>query len=238
MKVIIMLVLLLAAVYGASMVEKNGNLHFEADSHPESPIGLLMKGVVNPTNDNDNNVETFFRLAEQLIPLASAKMNDNKKGSLEFYRRWCFGDVGSAIGLCVYVNAELWVGWRVGQIGATGSYNVTYTPFTLFRAGANASASSYPAEVSYGAYFSIVDIQLPVNLLLAQSQICYSARFAMLPTAAYTSINTNLLQCQRSIPDMTPWACDRIQGVEFRHLQWDITDGLFINLLPYTCLNF
>ena len=235
---IIILAILLVAVLAANMVEKDGKLHFEADSHPESPIGFLMKGLVNPRNEADNNVQTFFRLAEQLIPLAQSAMNDAKPGSLKYSRAWCFGQTGDAISVCIYANAELWVGWRVSQLGQTGSYNVTYTPFTALRAGGNVSAASYPAEVSYGAYFSVVDIQVPVNLLLAQSQICYSARFAMLPTAAYTSITTNLLQCQRSIPDLTAWMCDRVKGAEFRHLQWDFTSGMFINLLPYTCFNF
>lgn len=236
MKIIVFAILLIA-VFGASMVEKDGQLHFEADSHPESPIGMLMKGFVDPKDEGANSVQTFLRLAEQLIPLAQSKVNE-KPGSLTYFRQWCTGAVGDAFNVCIFVNAELYIGWRVSQVGFTGSYNVTYTPFTLFRAGANASASSYPAEVSYGAYFSIVDIQVPVNLLLAQSQICYSARFAMLPTAAYTAIAANLLQCERSIPDMTPWMCSKITGAEFRHLEWDFTDAMFINLLPYTCFNF
>lgn len=238
MKVIIMLALVLAAVFAANVVEKEGKLHFEADSHPESPIGLLMKGLINPKNEGENNIQTFFRLAEQLIPLAQNSMSDKTSSNLKFTRFWCYGSAGDAISVCFYANAELWVGWRVSQLGVTGSYNVTYTPFTLFRAGGNASASSYPAEVSYGAYFGIVDLQLPINLLLAQRQICWSARFALMPTSAYTSITTNLLQCQRSVPDLTPWTCDRVKGAEFRHLQWNFTDGLFINLLPYTCINF
>ena len=237
MKIYIVIVLLLAAAYGASMTQRDGQLHFEADSHPESPIGLLMKGLVDPSNEGNSNVQTFFRLAEQLIPLAQSKM-DNKPGNLSWSRYYCIGNLGDAFSLCFYANAELWVGWKVSQIGETGKYNVTYTPYTFFRVGGNATAASYPAEVSYGAYFSIVDLRLPVNLLLAQTQICYSARFAMLPTAAYTSINTNLLQCLRSVPDLTPWECDRVHGVEFRHLEWDFTSGLNINLLPYTCINF
>lgn len=237
MKILILAILLVAA-FAANMVEKDGKLHFEADSNPESPVGLLMKGLVNPRNEAENNVQTFFRLAEQLIPLAQSSMNEAKPGSLKFSRAWCFGQTGDAFSLCIYANAELWVGWRVSQLGTTGAYNVTYTPFTELRAGANASAASYPAEVSYGGYISVVDIQIPVNLLLAQSQICYSATFNMYPTGAYTSINTNLLQCERSVPDLTPWECTRVHGVEFRHLEWDFTSGLFINLLPYTCINF
>jgi hypothetical protein len=238
MKVYIMIVLLFAAAFGASILEKEGQIHFEHDSSPESPIGLLMKGLINPQDKSQNTVATFFRLAEQLIPLAQSTMDAEKPGNLQWSRSWCVGNLGDAFSLCFFANAELWVGWRVTQLGETGSYNLTYTPYSYFRVGGNASASSYPAEVSIGAYFSVYDVQLPVNLLLAQSQICYSARFALLPTSAYTSVNTNLLQCQRSVPDMTPWACDKIQGIEFRLSEFRFTDGLFINLLPYTCINF
>ena len=146
--------------------------------------------------------------------------------------------MGEALSICFYGSAELWIGWRVSQLGVTGSYNVTYTPYTWFRAGGNASAASYPAEVSYGGYISIVDIKVPVNLLLAQTQICYSARFAMEPTEAYTAISANLLQCQRSIPDMTPFTCEKVNGAEFRHLEFEFTTGQYFNILPYTCSNF
>ena len=238
MKTYIIVALLVLSVWGASMVEKDGKLHFEADSHPESPISVMMKGLINPRDETENNVQTFFRLAEQLIPMAEAAMTDDSPGGYKWYRYWCYGGTGQLFSFCVYAGAELWVGWRVSQIGFTGSYNVTYTPFTYFRAGGNASASSYPAEVSYGAYFQIVDITIPVNLLLAQTQICYSATFNMAPTEAYTAISTNLLQCLRSIPDMTPWECERIHGLEFKHLSWAFTNGLYFNLLPYSCINF
>ena len=235
---IVILALLICAVFAATMVEKDGSIHFEADSSPESPMGLLMKGKLNPTNEADSSVQTFFRLAEQLIPLAQTTLEDNESGKLNYFRRWCFGNVGDAVSICIFANAELWVGWRVGHDGVTGLYNVTYTPFTFFRGGVNVSASSYPAEVSYGAYISVIDIDIPINLLLAQNQICYSGTFFMHPTGAFTSINTNLLQCERSIPDRTSWACDRVHGVEFRHLEFDVIDGTTISLLPHTSINF
>ena len=235
---IVILALVLAVAFSATMMQKDGSIHFEQDSNPESPVGLFMKGKVNPRDDSDSNVETFFRLAEQLIPMAQSKLSDNEAGKLQYFRRWCFGNTGDAISVCINANAEWWVGWRVGHVGGTGLYNVTYTPFTFLRGGFNASASSYPAEVSYGGYFSFFDIQVPVNLLLSDTQICYSGTFNMYPTSAYTAINTNLLQCERSIPDRTDWACDRIQGVEFRHLEWDITDRFTLAFLPYSCINF
>jgi hypothetical protein len=111
MKVIIMLALVLAAVFAANVVEKEGKLHFEADSHPESPIGLLMKGLINPKNEGENNIQTFFRLAEQLIPLAQNSMSDKTSSNLKFTRFWCYGSAGDAISVCFYANAELWVGW-------------------------------------------------------------------------------------------------------------------------------
>ena len=235
----VIIALLIASAFCASMVEKDGNLHFEADSSPELPVGLTMKGLVNPTNEADNNIETFLRLAGELIPLAQSSMNDKESNKLQYNRQWCFGGgAGSAFSSCVNLNAELFVGWRVYLEGETGSFNVTYVPFTLFRAGANVTASSFPAEVAFGGYFSVVDLQVPVNLLIAQTQVCYSARFALYPAAAYTSITTDLLQCERSIPDQTSWMCDRVSGSEFRVNQWDFSNGMFLNLLPYTCINF
>mmetsp|Transcript_1483 Transcript_1483/g.1624 ORF Transcript_1483/g.1624 Transcript_1483/m.1624 type:complete len:238 (-) Transcript_1483:43-756(-) len=230
--------LLFALALSAATIGKDGSFNFEQDSNSDSPIGVFMKGRVNPRDDADTNVETFLRLAEQMIPLASSVASDKAPGKLQYTRQWCFGNIGDAISVCINANAELWVGWRVGHTGETGLYNVTYTPFSFLRGGFNASASSYPAEVSYGGFFSIYDIQVPINLLLAETQICYSGTFNLYPTSAYTAINTNLLQCERSIPDRTDWYCDRVHGAEFRHLQFDITDGFFSNFLPHTCINF
>ena len=238
MKVICLLSLLILSVYSAQMFEEAGKLHFEADANQEGLIGLVMKGFVDPKDVKSSSAEAFFRLAETLIPIAESVVSDASNGGFQYYRYWCYGNPGDALSVCFYANAELFVGWRVSQVGLTGSYNVTYTPFTLFRAGGNVSASSYPAEAAYGGYISLVDIKVPVNLLLSQSQICYSATFSMEPAEGYTSFNTKLLQCERSIPDQTPWSCDKLQGVEFKHLEWDFTSGTYISLLPHTCINF
>ena len=238
MKVIFLLALLATVGFANQMYENNGQLHFNVDSNSEGLVGLVMKGLLDPSDLGKSSAETFFRLAETLIPLASSTLSEAANGGLQFSRFWCYGKTGDAFSFCVYANAELWVGWRVSQLGMTGSYNVTYTPFTMFRAGGNASVASYPAEAAYGGYVSLVDIKVPINLLIAQSQVCYSATFSMAPAMAYTAFNMKLLQCERSVPDMTPWSCQKLQGVEFKHLEFDFTSGLYIQLLPYHCINF
>ena len=240
MKVLFIIALLasVSLAYDVSHTPE-GNIEFMADPNPDSPLSIMMKGIINPEDETKSDVTAFFRLAEELIPLAGASVSgDGQEGKLGLTRYWCYGGTGQAFSLCVYGYAELYVGWKVRQFGEAGTYNLTYVPFAYLRAGGNASASSYPAEVAYGLYFSIVEVELPVQLLLGSNQICYAARFEKFPTALYTVINANLLECERSIPDRTPWACARIEGAGFRHLEYAFDAGLRIDLLPYTCINF
>ena len=238
MKVII-LAILIAAVLGASVVQKDNKVHFEVDTNEGSPVGFTMKGFLNPENDDESNVETFFRLAEQLIPLAQSSISDKKGPSnLGFTFKRCFGQLGGIIGLCAYADIELWVGWRVNHTGDQGSYSVIYTPFSYLQGGGNISASSYPAEVSYGGYLSAYNVQLPINLSISQQQICYGAVFNFFPTTAFTAINTNLLQCQRSIPELQDWVCNRVEGVRFQHLSFEFFDGFDLTVLEPDCFTF
>ena len=42
------------------------------------------------------------------------------------------------------------------------TYILSFTPCTLFKVGGKASASSYPAKISYSVDFAIVDLLIPV----------------------------------------------------------------------------
>ena len=228
---------MLAASFAISKNDADGLIPFSFDPNPDSPMSLLMRGTVNPNDASQNEMTTFLRLAQQLIPLAESTMSDKQDGSLKLTRYWCYGGTGQAFSFCVYGYAELYVGWKVSQVG-TSSYNLTYTPYAYLRAGGNASASSYPAEVAYGVYFSIAEVEAPINFFISQTQVCWSAKAQKFPTALYTVFNANLLQCERSIPDQTPWKCQRLEGTGFRHLEYAFDAGMVINFLPYTCINF
>ena len=237
MKGYIILALMLAASFAATENEAGSLINFNFDPNPESPMSLLMRGTIDPVNQEKSEMTTFLRLAQQLIPLAESAVSDEHDGGLKLTRFWCYGGTGEAFSLCVFGYAELVIGWKVSQIGDL-AYNLTYTPYTYLTAGGNATAGSYPAEVAYGVFFSITEIEIPTNILLSSSQVCWSSKFVKYPTALYTVFNANLLQCQRSIPDMTPWGCQRIEGAGFRHLEYSFDFGATYDLLEYSCFNF
>ena len=242
MKVLFILGLILAVSFAFSVTHnEDKNVEFVADPNPDSPLSIMMKGVFNRDDQSESDVTAFLRLAEELIPVASSKLQDikdGKTGGLTLTEYWCNAPIGSAFRICLYGYVELYVGWRVYPEGTGNTFNLTYVPFAYLRAGGNASASSYPAEVGYGLYFSITEIEVPLNFLIGSSQVCYAARFDKFPTALYTVVNANLLECWRSIPDRTDWACKRVEGSGFRHLEYAFDAGLTIDLLPYTCINF
>ena len=239
MKVLLILALIALTAMPMS-ISKNtdGNVEFVSDPNPNSPLSFMLKGILNPEDSTQNDVRAFFRLAEQLIPVAESLMGKENDEGLKLTRYWCYGSTGQAFSFCVYGWAELYIGWRINQVGETGGYNLTYVPYAYLRAGGNATVSSYPAEAAYGLYFSIAEVEAPFNFLVGSTQVCTGAKFNKFPTGLYTTINANLLQCQRSVPDMTPWVCTKIYGTGFRHLEYFFDAGLSYNLIPYTCINF
>lgn len=238
MKTYILIVLVVVMVSATDMWEDTGKLKFDTDPFPESPISVMMKGTVNPRDESENHVQSFFRLAEQLIPIAEASYNDKKTDNVQWTGQWCFGGIGPFSSLCFYFTAEMWIGWHSEHEGTTGFYNLTYTPYNFFRVGGNVSVSSDPADVSYGAYFNVLDMEVPVNLLLARDRICYSGKVDLGPVGVIGSIKLNLLQCLRSVPDKTQWECDKVKGAEFRHIILPVLPSAHHEILPYDCIEF
>jgi hypothetical protein len=146
-------------------------IEFAQDSNEEGAFGILTKGFFNPTTSGENKIESFLRLANELIPLAEMKSSRSEPQGqrLGLGKQWCTGQEGDLFNACVTVTADLWIGWNVTQNGTVGSYSVTYTPFTYLRAGAGVLVESYPAQVGYGGYVSFVNIQIPIFALVGQN---------------------------------------------------------------------
>jgi hypothetical protein len=175
---------------------------FEKDSHESSPISILTKGFFDPSVSGEAKISAFLRLANELIPLAevTAPAGNHAGKKLGFFTPYCYGNLGDLFSGCININAGLYVGWTATQnsISYTSGaplYNLTYVPFVTLSGGVNASIASYPAQVSYGVYLQIVNIQIPTYLAIGQNAVCYSSMLNFQPGAIYTQIGTALLQC-------------------------------------------
>ena len=232
MKSVIFATLLIAAL--------TSSIEFSQDTNESGFMGILTKGLLNPNMDGEAKIESFLRLANELIPLAeveghAATANGNKLG---YSKSFCTGTEGDIFNACFFASAELWIGWHVNQTGSLGAYEVTYTPFTFLRAGGNVSVESYPAEVGYGAYVSIVDITIPISLSLGSSGICYSGDFNFAPGSFFTQISTALLECQKYLTPVESFVCNKVFGPNFQHLSFTLWNGFNTDFLNHNCINF
>ena len=75
--------------------------------------------------------EASFFLKSLKYLILDENIIEHKYGDLQWTRSWWYGNTGDAVRVCLYSNVELWIGWRVDQVGKTASCNVTYTPCTL-----------------------------------------------------------------------------------------------------------
>lgn len=107
MKIVIALALCLAlATCSVKYEEKNSQIHYDYDSNRDGVFGFGMKGIVDPSNDQENKISTFLRLANEVIPLLDvfADGDDSSEQKLEYFEQYCYGTVGSAIQVCVNLN--------------------------------------------------------------------------------------------------------------------------------------
>ena len=234
MKTIILAALLVLAI--SSKVE------FSQDSNSESSIGVFTRGFFDPTASGEAKIETFLRLANELIPLAEVKADSSHPSGKKLGRTWlyCTGTVGSLFNACGYASAELWIGWAMNQncTSSSGTYGVTFTPYTFLRAGGNVSVESYPAKVGYGAYLSVVDITIPIYFMINQQQFCYSGSFIFAPGQFYTQISTALLECAWYVTPPSAAMCSEVTGPNFQHLTYALWSGFTSSFLASNCFNF
>lgn len=232
--------IVIAAVLAVAL---SAPIAFEKDSHEGSPIGVFTKGFFDPTASGESKIESFLRLANELIPLAEVEgQTTTPEGQkLGYYKKFCTGVDGQLFNACFFASAEFWIGWGLnnGQDCnvTSGDFEVTFTPYTFLRAGANVSVESYPAEVGYGGYVQVVNIQIPIFALLSSSQICYSGEFNFAPGSFFTQISTALLECGWCFTPYCEEGCNKVTGPNFQHLTYELWNGFTSAFLSSNCIN-
>jgi hypothetical protein len=220
-------------------------VNFKAESHEDSPISVLTSGFFDPSVSGEAKIQAFLRLANELIPLAevSAPASAPAAKKLGYLYTWCYGQLGDMFSFCANVNAGFYVGWMVSQSSissATGAplYNLTYTPFATLQGGVNVSVSSYPAQVAYGVYLQIVNIQIPTYLAIGSNAVCYSSMLNFQPGAVFTQVGTALLQCYWYVTPYQTSMCSTVTGPTFQQFFWPLWQGFVMQFVQPGCINF
>ena len=203
MKVILAVALLVACTSALEMVGENGLIKFDFDSQPDSLIGLVMSGQIDPHDDTNNKIETFLKLANYYVPLLdSVKGEEN---SLKWWRTWNFAlpaELGS-----IWFNGtfELIAGWGVylneNNLNMTTDYlDVAYVPFVWGWTSGELLGQTWPWLGSFNATLWYVRAYTIVNVEVHNSgSICFGGSGHLWPIQLEGGIVSELKYCKAEI---------------------------------------
>jgi hypothetical protein len=241
MKAIVLAALIVATfALTPSLKEDNGKIAFEYDAHPDLPIGIKLQGEIDPSDESNNKVSTFLKLANYFIPLVEAK---GKNNDLQYWATTCIVNTAS-IQVCLNYGFQLTIGWRVYQGGYTaGAYNITYVPFAEGWAAGNATGFAWPIKGEYGAGIWFVRAYAPIGVQLYTSgQVCFGGYYYMLPTEFGSRLISQLKQCKEEIIDdlvmgngLNNFVCGWSNQLNFTHLAYNFTDYYRADFLNQRC---
>ena len=222
--------------------EKDKKFAFTYDIHEESPVGVVMEGVIDPLNDVNNTISTFLKIAGTYIPiLESLSGNEN---SLTWQRNYDIVFPGVDMKLGVYV--QLIVGWRVTNDGfpKQGLLNVTYTPFAWGWLNTTLSGTALPGRGSYTTDLEFIRAYAPISLEIYDDHTCFGGDWNLLPITLQTRMNIALQECSEEIIDevinQVPiyLSCNLNEELDFPHLDEQFSDYRGGILIDDICIDY
>jgi hypothetical protein len=246
MKVIIALACLLAFATALSLDHEDGLVKFEFDGQKDSPIGVVMKGQIDPKNELNNKIETFLKLASYYIPILESEKNESN--NLKWAKTWDislggFGDITFS------GSFNLVVGWRVfvngNSLNMTADYlDVTYAPFAWGWADGLLQGTTTPAQGFYNATVYYSRASVPINLEIHSSgQVCYSGSAQFWPVSLNTNLSAELKGCNAEIiSDLyngfpISFACNYSTPFNLTHLNVSFTQNYTAAIVERKCIN-
>ena len=202
---------------------EENKINFSYYVHQASPIGLTVRGVIDPLNETQNKIQTFIRLANQYIPILEALAGADNSLTYEYnYRINIAGFVFD-----VYVNFNLWVGWKVNPGGYTSDrFDVVYTPFVYGYAYNRVNGSSFPAVGSHEIGIIYANASAPIALQLFSSRkICFQGSYAIEPVKVKKNLFAALNACENEIIDKI------INGAGFMDFKCNYTNPVNVTLI-------
>ena len=237
---------LLAFASALSIKGGDKTIDFEFNPAGDSLFGMVMRGSIDPKDEQNNKISTFLKLANTYIPILES-MN-NKDNNL----KWVYSDVFSlgplgSIGFSGSFN--LVVGWNVYVNSSTsstlGSYlEVAYVPFAWGWADGNFTVNNYlavglyNATVFYTRTYVVVDLQI-----YSSGEVCFSGNAFFWPVQLVTNLSSSLVSCQDEIIGnilaYVPIAliCNASTPFNMTHLNISFTQNLTQAVVANTCVN-
>ena len=246
MKVILILAVVVALAMSSPLnLEKVDNLiKFDLDVHQDIPIGLVMKGQIDPRNEQMNKIQTFLRLAGEYIPVLESMAN--AENDLTWERHWHVGIMGFNTDISFFF--QLIVGWRVSPGGQTADrFDVTYTPFVWGGTWGTVNGTSWPAVGSIEAGIQYVLAYAPISLsLFSNGRVCFRGSYAVEPVHIRQHMFLALNACQDEILDdlingrvpLINWQCNFTNPVNVTVWDENITTGIYGDFIGETCIDF
>ena len=245
MRSIILFALVVAVCLSAPLngYEENGLFKFDFDVHEDSPIGLFMKGEINPQDETQNKVEAFLKLANQYIPILQSMLNQDS--GLSWTRNWRISFLGFNID--VWANFQLIVGWRVTPGGYTADrFDVTYTPFAMGNASFQVNGTSFPAFGNTGAELHYINAQAPISVrLYRQGRFCFQGSYSVMPVSFRSTLYAALNECWDEILDdlinggsIFVWTCNYTNPVNITLFNNNFTNPIVGDIISETCISW
>ena len=239
---VVLFALFLALCMATKISADEGLINFEMDVHENSPVGLFVKGSIDPQNQQKNQIEAFIKLANTYIPLLKGLADADK--SLKWSRTWVVDIAG--IRLDIYWDLELIVGWRVSPGSQSANFfEVTYTPFVWGGTFGRVNGTTWPAVGSTRFGLQYAYAYAPVALTLyREGRVCFSARYVIEPVHLQNELFAALNECQAEIIDeiinQQPihLNCNYTNPVNVTIFNINFTDTFANDLIGETCIGF
>ena len=245
MKSMIAIACLLAFATALSIKGGEKTIDFEFDPTHDSLFGMVMKGSIDPKDEQNNKISTFLKLANTYIPILESMNNKDNNLKWVYTNSFTLGPLGT-IGFSGSFN--LVVGWNVyvnSSSSTQGQYlEVAYVPFAWGWSDANLTVNNYLAVGMYNTTVYYTRSYVIVELEIYQSgEVCFSGNAYFWPVQLVSNLSSSLVSCQdeiiQNIVNYQPIAlmCNASTPFNMTHLNISFTQNMTSTVVANKCVN-
>lgn len=247
MKIIVALACLLALGAAFELTHNDGLVHFEQDANKDSPIGLVMKGFVDPKDETNNKITAFLKLASHYIPILE-NMNSKEGTNLGWTRAFNI-NLGSLANVQVTGTFMVCAGWKVylnaNNLNQTTDHlEATYAPYVWGWANGFFTGTTYPANGYYNATLWFSRAYALISLQIYESgQICFQGSGHFWPVQLESSLSASWRQCSAEIISDVIYGnpitlnCTQSIPCNQTHLNVSFTQNYTQSVIDQKCIN-